>query len=340
MLVRLPRNVAALSQCAAKAEHTRFGATTGIKVKVTDDQVLHLQATDGRILGMVRCPQCLDGDWERAEAVVDAQNLDPDDQTGYPADVVVPLDVWTKGFKLDEDQWRDKGAVVIATEGNAITFATHVASRRTECVEGRFPNFDKVFPHANGHKPQFSVNVDPKLMIRLLQCAMACTSEDVKAVTLIYYGPGIPIGVMCRHPENQQAFDGLLVPLVSEEESRRAKALPAPKRPALPAPEEEIEACRGQSDPLPKLSELFHKVEYDPKYRGGNYRGQGQVALVPVSLADTLGLDEAFRRTTGLDPIHVVNCSIDDLYDADGNFVEEWESDAEDAQEEEPANEE
>jgi len=481
MLVRLPRNVAALAQCAAKTEHLRFGATTGIRVKVTDDQILRLEATDGRMLGMVQCPPCLDGDWDRAEMVVDAQNLDPDET----AEVVIPLDVWARGFKLDEDRYRDKGAVVLATEANNITFATHLANRRTQCVEGRFPDFDRVFPHANNRTPMFSVNIDPKLMIRLLQCAMACTSEDVKAVTLIYYGRGVPLGVCCRNPEANQAFDGLLVPLLSAEEAERCKALPAPPRPALPPPrdddndlvetraaaltaddlvaspwsnslgwdvrfpdapedepyyqvtkesdgrlvvcsigpeddaeepdrvpvteredpikavleaiaihndvpdervtafestvklsadspeqlrkcdvqrvvdaarghghlfafvhwlaekrpdlKEEIEACLARVEPLPKLSELFLKVEYDPEYRGGDYRGEGKVALVPVPLADTLGVDEAFRRTTGLDPVHIVNCCGDDIYDADGDPVEEWETDT---QEEEHADEE
>jgi len=144
MLVRLPRNVAALAQCAAKTEHLRFGATTGIRVKVTEDQILRLEATDGRMLGMVQCPPCLDGDWDRAEMVVDAQNLDPDET----AEVVIPLDVWARGFKLDEDKYRDKGAVVLATEANNITFATHLANRRTQAVEGRFPDFERVFPHA------------------------------------------------------------------------------------------------------------------------------------------------------------------------------------------------
>ena len=80
MLLRLPRNLAALSSLCASTEHNRYGATTGIRIQLRDNGVLRLDATDGRVLGVVQCPPCV-GEWDHAEDVVEAHYLDPDDRT-------------------------------------------------------------------------------------------------------------------------------------------------------------------------------------------------------------------------------------------------------------------
>jgi hypothetical protein len=67
----------------------------------------------------------------------------------------------------------------------------------------------------------------------------------------------------------------------------------------------------------------YVQFEYDPEYWGGNYSKAGALALVPLSLCEKLGEEEAFRLTTGIDSVHVVHYTVDELYDTEGNRLEE-----------------
>lgn len=66
------------------------------------------------------------------------------------------------------------------------------------------------------------------------------------------------------------------------------------------------------------MKQMFFQVEYDLEYSGGNYSSVGQFALVPEPLAETLGMNEAFRQSTGYDPVHIVHYSESELYTAEG----------------------
>lgn len=59
----------------------------------------------------------------------------------------------------------------------------------------------------------------------------------------------------------------------------------------------------------------YFQVEYDLNYTGGDYSNVGAFAFVLVSLVDEVGMDTAFKQTTGFDPIHIVHWSEDDLFD-------------------------
>lgn len=292
MLLRLPRNVAALSSLCASTEHSRYGATTGIRIQLRDDGVLRLDATDGRVLGVVQCPPCV-GEWDHAEDVVEAHYLDPDDRTV----VIVPAKEWKEGLKLKADRSRvyDDSGITVATDGNQVILANQSGKITTPQVEGRFPDVDAVLRSSIlENKPRFAVRLDPKLFIKLLQTASAFTADDACGVTLVYYGPGLPVGVVAENRENQQSFDGLIVPLVSADER-------------MPSPAKESSPCA-----------LYVKVAHE----GGNY-------LVPVDLVDALGLDEAFRRYTELDPAGIIYpVLLEELYDADWNLVETWEEES------------
>lgn len=63
---------------------------------------------------------------------------------------------------------------------------------------------------------------------------------------------------------------------------------------------------------------LFICVEYDLSYTGGDYDKVGQFALVPVERFDELGMEEAFTRATGHDPIHIIHYSPDEPVTANG----------------------
>lgn len=51
----------------------------------------------------------------------------------------------------------------------------------------------------------------------------------------------------------------------------------------------------------------FIRVEYDLEYSGGNYVGTGSIIQVPSNLVAKMGMHNAFKETTGYDPIHIVH---------------------------------
>ncbi len=83
------------------------------------------------------------------------------------------------------------------------------------------------------------------------------------------------------------------------------------------------------------LANKFIQVEYDPSFWGGDYSKVGAFALIPLDLIKRLShfgendVEEAFRQTTGVDPVHIVHYSPDYLYDAEGNEIDEDEEDNE-----------
>jgi hypothetical protein len=66
------------------------------------------------------------------------------------------------------------------------------------------------------------------------------------------------------------------------------------------------------------MNKQFYKVEFDPTYRGGNYSGVGNFALIPAELVDAKGMSAAFLQTTGHSPVHIVHYAEDLRFNADG----------------------
>lgn len=72
------------------------------------------------------------------------------------------------------------------------------------------------------------------------------------------------------------------------------------------------------------------KVEYDPAYTGGDYSGVGRVSLLPLSAIDAAERDgageqsvpRAFRNHTGLDPVHIIHYTMDELCNEHGEPIE------------------
>lgn len=76
------------------------------------------------------------------------------------------------------------------------------------------------------------------------------------------------------------------------------------------------------------------RVEWDPKYGGGDYSGVGLFAYLPVEdIEDHLDHDaavkEIFERETGRNPVHIIHYFSDVMYDQEGNEWEEEDSPAE-----------
>lgn len=68
------------------------------------------------------------------------------------------------------------------------------------------------------------------------------------------------------------------------------------------------------------------RFEYDPKYQGGlggdTASMGGHYHLVPLEIVLRLG-QQAFVEATGLPAKHIVACNTDDIYDRNGNLIED-----------------
>lgn len=68
----------------------------------------------------------------------------------------------------------------------------------------------------------------------------------------------------------------------------------------------------------------YVRVEYDEDFFGGDYSKTGDLAFVKLVDVNSLGsVEAAFKATTGIETIHIIHYSLDELYDADGEFWED-----------------
>lgn len=88
-----------------------------------------------------------------------------------------------------------------------------------------------------------------------------------------------------------------------------------------PLSPEEFKQRYDRASHMSKL--LCVRFEYDMNYTGGNYSGVGQFAYVPIILCKDGNYEEAFRQYTGIDPIHIINYSTDELFNEDGTPLEQ-----------------
>ena len=66
------------------------------------------------------------------------------------------------------------------------------------------------------------------------------------------------------------------------------------------------------------------QVEYDLNYYGGDYDKVGKFVYIPKDLIDVYGSPErAFEKVTGKDSCHIVHFSLDEIYDSEGNELNE-----------------
>jgi hypothetical protein len=215
MQVFLPAQVTALSKLAASSEHSRFGATTGLMVKERDG-VVRVEATDGRCLGILQ----LSNDWD-ADNTPPKPTVEGDDVL----DVVLPLvqePMARKKIKTLDGKFKACDRIGLVTKDGNIYLGTDSTPIRP--MDGRFPNVDGVVPD----KPLLSFHFDASIMIRVLEAAKACTGDENRLVTLIYYGKGKPIGISCKGHETGLFFDGLVVPLMLKDEPK-----PEPETPKI-----------------------------------------------------------------------------------------------------------
>ncbi len=84
--------------------------------------------------------------------------------------------------------------------------------------------------------------------------------------------------------------------------------------------EEEVPTPPELLEP-PKV-EQYIQVEFDEEFFGGDYSGVGNFAFVKLIDVNGLGsVEAAFKQTTGIETIHIIHYSEDELYDANGHLM-------------------
>lgn len=136
MLLFIPRSLCALKRVAAKSEHSRFGATQGIRITLAPG-MYRAEATDGHramvVQGLIPTE---DPPWPGFKDL-------PDDACEA---VVLPKDL-ERACRVGEDfLQRSFGMLGIATMGNDVCLGLGSELVTARTVEGRFPNINQVIP--------------------------------------------------------------------------------------------------------------------------------------------------------------------------------------------------
>jgi hypothetical protein len=158
------------------------------------------EASDGRILGIVRGPDRADD-----RAITDDQRELLEQAPGGAFEAVVPADAWRKAFK----QLPTGGVLGASASPAAVHFAAPDGFQAAPTEDARFPDVDQVLPR---RRPLVRIMVNPVLLAKLLTVAAQYSEQHEPWVELWYYGRDFPLGLLTRNGEGQ-FFDGLCMPL-------------------------------------------------------------------------------------------------------------------------------
>ena len=155
MYTFLPRSLLALKRICAKQEHSRFSATTAIRLTVREG-LFRAEATDGRRAVVVQGPVPDDVPWPAFVHTSD---------DAFEA-LILPEDL-ERAVKVSKGTWAGQRDVIgVATTGpNDVCIGRGQDVVMTRIVEGRFPAIDQVTPKT---PPVVSFKVDPKLLANTL----------------------------------------------------------------------------------------------------------------------------------------------------------------------------
>lgn len=177
-MLRLPQCAGLIASAASNDKH-RY-AIGNVRVSARNG-IWRVDATDGRILAVLR------GETE------DVAAQEP---------FLIPAKEFKEGCK-------GKGDIEITlSEDGVIEMRSGSKIQTALQGEGRFPPVDDVLPRSG---PVISVAIDPAILVRLLQAAMAGTDDETRRVNLHIYAPDKPIGITAR--TEKVCFDGVIMPL-------------------------------------------------------------------------------------------------------------------------------
>jgi len=226
MLLFIPRSLCALKRIAAKAEHSRYGATQGIRFSQVSG-IYRAEATDGlRAILVQGLTPLEDPPWPGFKEL-------PDDACET---IILPKDL-ERACKVGDESLQSRfGMVGIATNGEGVSLGLGADVVTTRVVDGRFPNVEKVIPKK---RPVCSFRVDPQLLADTLLAIAELLPEHSREVQCFYYGDGQPLGFCAKNIETGMMIDALVVPLVVATPTKEK----APEQPKAGTPE-----ANGQAD--------------------------------------------------------------------------------------------
>jgi hypothetical protein len=199
MLLFIPRSLCALKRVAAKAEHSRFGATQGIRIALASG-VYRVEACDGRRAIVVHgLTPLVDPPWPGFKEL-------PDDACEA---IILPKDLERACNVGEEVLQRSFDMVGLATTGNGMCLGIGADVVTARTVEGRFPKLEQAVPKK---RPLFSFRIDPKLVAETLLAIADLLPEGDRGVQCFYYGDGLPLGFCARNGDNGMLIDALVVP--------------------------------------------------------------------------------------------------------------------------------
>lgn len=195
-----------LDKCAAK-ELGRF-AMNAILLDVEGKRAV---ATDGRVLAVV-----------------------PVEVSGHDVTGLLPVEAWGAATTAQRERGSDaEERSKIAANGTArvdppknARFAKKGAGvteyPRPEYTDGCFPRFESILPKGD---PIFRVAFNPTFLLRLAEAVGYDAQADAPSVTLEVFGKGMPIRVTATR---ENGAVGVMMPVMSDDESRCWLEVPAP----------------------------------------------------------------------------------------------------------------
>jgi len=213
----LPPNVAKIASVAAKDQHGRYGATTGIQVSRRDDKY-RIEATNGRVAAIITGTPDQAEDYPTCPFLQAAPN--------GAASAVVPASIWSKGFRDLPKRTAAKPilanlAVVLGKERITLSSTDLETDRAVQprVVEGRFPEIDRIIPKG---KPKATACVSIAELRSLLSVAEAVGS----GVTFEFHDKNGPLVLRAKHDDSDQEFLGLAAPIVPSDSAGQQPSRP------------------------------------------------------------------------------------------------------------------
>jgi hypothetical protein len=180
----------------AAGSDTRY-AIYCVRVRELADAHFRLEATDGRVLGILRGPSAPTAADRKAAASLP----EPD---ALALEALLPR----RGFLEAIRGLKGEARLAVRLAKPEVLMASGDSLTRLDCLDGRFPDVDGVLPKSPA---PVSFRVDAGLLVRLLKAAGA-VAGDSSAVEVLYFGRDKPIGVIARGAGGV-TFDGLIMPL-------------------------------------------------------------------------------------------------------------------------------
>ena len=213
----LPLNLGPIADVCASAEHSRFGATTGVQLTVKRDasgiECYSAVATDGRRLIAVEGETTDGKEYPHVAALAAAPN--------GAMSATIDGRTWKKLFtgagKLVGKRGcnpKCRAVAVVMGEQVSTIGATNLESANVETVrnlEGRFPNWKQVVPMET--QAEYVVQFDPAIMAETLSAMAKIVGDESHRVVMRLNGDS-PIVLQAANAEGK--VTGVVVPLVTQ----------------------------------------------------------------------------------------------------------------------------